>query len=392
MSHDASAPVWTCPKAAGELTGSDLLTLRREMGIIKSATESKVGTARAPGGQLKRALPRSGSSAILRDYGIYIMLVLITLAFSFTTKGFATINNLILILLQVSVMGILSVGMLFVILSKGIDLSVGSALAIAGMFSGLLAKQGPTPINIALALAVPLLLGLACGFLNGYLVSWGGLPPLIVTLGTMYAFRGFIVWYHVNPIYQLQPWYRVLGQEKVGPFPIPVIILLCVAGVSSLLLNRTRFGRYVYAVGGNEDAARAAGINVNLVKLCVYSISGFFCGLAGLVFTSRLGAAQSISGAGFEMVAIASVVVGGASLFGGRGTVGKTIVGALIMQIVQSGLVMLDVPSPIQQTILGFIIILAVWVDLFIQRKEGRKRSGPIQGLFTFTRPKHRKS
>jgi ribose/xylose/arabinose/galactoside ABC-type transport system permease subunit len=350
----------------------------------KSATESDVRAVWASDRERERSFAHSVPSMILRDHGIYIILVIIALVFSFTAKGFATINNLILILLQVSVMGIISVGMLFVILSKGIDLSVGSTLAIAGMFSGLLAKQEPTPVNVALALGVPLFLGLACGFVNGYLVSWGRLPPLIVTLGTMYAFRGFIVWYHVNPIYQLQPWYRILGQEKVGPIPVPVIILLCVAGITSLVLNRTRFGRYVYAVGGNEDAARAAGINVNLVKLCVYSISGFFCGLAGLVFTSRLGAAQSISGAGFEMVAIASVVVGGASLFGGRGTVGKTIVGALLMQIVQSGLVMLDVPSPIQQAILGFIIILAVWVDLFIQRSEGMKRSGSIRRLFSF--------
>jgi ribose/xylose/arabinose/galactoside ABC-type transport system permease subunit len=336
----------------------------------KSATEVKEAWL----SDHQRKKSQSAPSLILRDYGIYIILVIITLVFSFTTKGFATINNLILILLQVSVMGIISVGMLFVILSKGIDLSVGSILAIAGMFSGLLAKQTPTPLNIALAFGIPLLLGLACGLLNGYLVSWGRLPPLIVTLGTMYAYRGFIVWYHVNPIYQLQPWYRILGQEKAGPIPIPIIILLSVASVASLVLNRTRFGRYVYAVGGNEDAARAAGINVNLVKLSVYSISGLLCGLAGLVFTSRLGAAQSISGVGFEMVAIASVVVGGASLFGGRGTVGKTIVGALLMQIVQSGLVMLDVPSPIQQAILGFIIIFAVWVDLFIQRQNGAKR------------------
>jgi ribose/xylose/arabinose/galactoside ABC-type transport system permease subunit len=328
---------------------------------------------------------------ILRDYGIYIVLVIITVVFSLTTTGFATPNNLILILLQVSVMGIISVGMLFVILSKGIDLSVGSTLAIAGMFSGLLAKQDPTPLNIALALGLPLLLGLICGLINGYLVSWGRLPPLIVTLGTMYAFRGFIVWYHVNPIYQLQPWYRVLGQEKIGPVPLPVIILLCVMGVASLVLNRTRFGRYIYAVGGNEDAARAAGINVKLIKLSVYAISGFFCGLAGLVFTSRLGAAQSISGAGFEMVAIASVVVGGASLFGGRGTVGKTVVGALLMQIVQSGLVMLDVPSPIQQAILGFIIILAVWVDLFVQR-GGTNTSEPVRQLLSVTKLSKRRS
>ena len=130
----------------------------------------------------ERSLAHSARSMILRDYGIYIILVIITLAFSVTTKGFATINNLILILLQVSVMGIISVGMLFVIISKGIDLSVGSTLAIAGMFSGLLAKQEPTPVNVALALAVPLFLGLVCGLVNGYLVSWGRLPPLIVTL------------------------------------------------------------------------------------------------------------------------------------------------------------------------------------------------------------------
>lgn len=340
----------------------------------KSATEIK--KISVSGSQVETL--HFGPSLILRDYGIYIMLAILALVFSLTTKGFATINNLILILLQVSVMGIISVGMLFVILSKGIDLSVGSILAVAGIFSGLLSKQPATPVNVTLAFGIPLLLGLVCGVLNGYLVSWGMLPPLIVTLGTMYAYRGFIVWYHVNPIYQLPPWYRVLGQEKIGPIPLPVILLLSVAGIASLVLNRTRFGRYVYAVGGNEDAARAAGINVNLVKLCVYSISGLLCGLAGLVFTSRLGAAQSISGIGFEMVAIASVVVGGASLFGGRGTVGKTIVGALIMQIVQSGLVMLDVPSPIQQAILGFIIIFAVWVDLFIQRRNSGKRWFPF--------------
>jgi len=350
----------------------------------KNSTEANLRATLALDRQAKRSLARPTPSMVFREYGIYIILAIITVVFSLATKGFATINNFILILLQVSVMGIISVGMLFVILSRGIDLSVGSTLAIASIFSGLVAKQEPTPVNVALALGVPVVLGLACGVVNGFLVSCGRLPPLIVTLGTMYAFRGFIVWYHVNPIYQLQPWYRILGQEKVGLIPIPVIILVCVAGISSLVLNRTRFGRYVYAVGGNEEAARAAGINVNLVKLGVYSISGFFCGLAGLVFTSRLGAAQSISGAGFEMVAIASVVVGGASLFGGRGTVGKTIVGALLMQVVQSGLVMLNVPSPIQQAILGFIIILAVWVDLFIQTREDKRRSGPIRKFSLF--------
>jgi ribose/xylose/arabinose/galactoside ABC-type transport system permease subunit len=327
---------------------------------------------------------RGRVSEISREYGIYVVLALLVLGFSILAPSFASVTNFILILLQVSVMGILSIGMLFVILSRGIDLSVGSILAVSGMFAGLLAKQEFTLVNAVLAFAVPILLGLLCGMFNGALVAWLRLPALIVTLGTMYAYRGFIVWYHVNPIYQLQPWFRALGQEKIGPIPIPVIILLAVTLAASLVLNRTRFGRYVYAVGGNEDAARASGINVKLVKLGVYSISGSFCGLAGLVFTSRLGAAQSISGIGFELVAIASVVVGGASLFGGRGTVGKTLVGALIMQVVQSGLVMLDVPSPIQQATLGFIIIIAVAIDLFAQtRRNNAKLSVAIREFFS---------
>jgi ribose/xylose/arabinose/galactoside ABC-type transport system permease subunit len=331
-----------------------------------------------------RAIDQSRLSEILREYGIYIVLVVLVVGFSIVAPAFASLTNFILILLQVSVMGIISIGMLFVILSRGIDLSVGSILAISGIFAGLLAKQEFTVVNAALAFGVPILLGLLCGVINGSLVAWFRLPPLIVTLGTMYAFRGFIVWYHVNPIYQLQGWFRVLGQEKIGPIPIPVIILLIVTGVASLVLNRTRFGRYIYAVGGNEDATRASGINVKLVKLGVYSISGFFCGLAGLVFTSRLGAAQSISGMGFELIAIASVVVGGASLFGGRGTVGKTLVGALIMQVVQSGLVMLDVPSPIQQATLGLIIIVAVGIDFYVQNQQGSsKRSMSIRGFFS---------
>ena len=324
---------------------------------------------RAPNGGEEARTP--WRSEALRDYGIYLVLAVLVLGFSLVAPGFASVTNFILILLQVSVMGILSIGMLFVILSRGIDLSVGSILAVAGIFSGLIARQDASVVNVSLAIGLPILIGLFCGALNGAMIAWFRLPPLIVTLGTMYAFRGFIVWYHVNPIYQLQSWYRVLGQEKIGPIPIPVIILAAVTALASLILNRTRFGRYVYAIGGNEDAARASGINVKLVKLGVYTISGFFCGLAGLVFTSRLGAAQSISGIGFELVAIASVVVGGASLFGGRGSVGATLVGALIMQV------MLDVPSPIQQTILGFIIIIAVGVDMFVQN---RRTGGTLMG------------
>lgn len=316
----------------------------------------------------KQVAKQNNVGMALREYGIYFALVLLAIAFSAASSRFATPSNFILILLQVSVSGIMSIGMLFVILSAGIDLSVGSTLAVAGMISGIYAQKDPTPTNILIALVIPLGIGLFCGIFNGTLVAWAKVPALIVTLGTLYAYRGFVVWYRVNPVYDLQPWYRVIGTGSVGPIPIPVVVFLVVALIAAIVLKFTSFGRYVYAVGGNEQAARAAGINVSLVKLGVYTISGLLCGLAGLVFTSRLGAAQAISGQGYELIAIASVVVGGASLFGGRGTVEKTIVGALIIQVLQNGLVMLNVPSPIQQIIIGMIIIAAVGLDNLLRK------------------------
>lgn len=301
--------------------------------------------------------------ATFRDYGIYFALLLLVIAFCFASSNFAEARNFILILLQASVTGIISIGMLFVILTGGIDLSVGSTLALAGIMSGIFAQMDPTPSNVLLAIVIPMLIGLFCGLLNGFIIAWARVPALIVTLGTMYAYRGFVVWYRVNPIYNLQQWYRVIGQNSLGFIPIPVVIFFVIILGAYVVLNLTRFGRYVYAVGGNEPAARAAGINVKLIKLLVYTISGLLCGLAGLVFTSRLGAAQAISGEGFEMTAIASVVVGGASLTGGKGTVGKTVIGSLIIQVLSNGLVMLNVPSTIQQIIIGMIIIGAVGLD-----------------------------
>lgn len=320
----------------------------------------------------EKVINRKQSNYLLtaREYGIYFALIGLVLAFSIASPRFHSINNFVLILLQVSVTGIISIGMLFVILSAGIDLSVGSTLAVAGMISGIYAHKDPTTLNILFAIAFPFIIGVICGVINGSLVAWAKVPALIVTLGTLYAYRGFVVWYRVNPIYDLKPYYRIIGQNSIGPVPIPVVIFFLIALLASIVLNLTRFGRYIYAVGGNEAAAKAAGINVSLVKLGVYTISGFLCGLSGLVFTSRLGAAQAISGQGYELIAIASVVVGGASLFGGRGTVSKTIVGALIIQILQNGLVMLNVPSPIQQIIIGMIIIIAVGLDNLIRKTD----------------------
>jgi len=241
----------------------------------------------------------------------------------------------------------------------------------------LFAQRDPTLLNAFLAFAVPIAVGLLGGALNGAIIAGAGVNPLIVTLGTLTAFRGFVVWYRVNPIYDLQPYYRVVGQGTVGGIPVPVLILALVATVAWIVLSHTKFGRYVYAVGGNREAARAAGINVNLITFAVYVISGLCVGIASLIFTSRLMAAQAISGQGFELQAIAAAVIGGASLFGGRGKVSNTIVGAVIMGVLFNGFVMLDVPQPIQQMAVGVIIIVAVWLDGVLRK---RRRAGRVPG------------
>ena len=313
------------------------------------------------------------SLPVVRDYGIYFALIALIAYFSLRVPQFRTWDNAALIVLQVSVIGIIAIGMTFTIITAGIDLSVGSLLAIAGIVSGQFAQGDPTPVNVACAFALPIVVGVLGGALNGAVIAGAGVNPLIVTLGTLTAFRGFVVWYRVNPIYDLQPYYSVVGQGSLLGVPVPVIVLALVAVTASLVLGYTRFGRYVYAVGGNREAARAAGINVGLVTFCVYVISGLCVGIAALIFTSRLMAAQAISGQGFELQAIAAAVIGGASLFGGRGKISNTIVGALIMGVLFNGFVMLDVSQPIQQMSVGIIIIVSVWLD-GVLRKRRRMR------------------
>lgn len=301
--------------------------------------------------------------AVLRDYGIYLALILLVIYFSVRIPQFRTADNGLLILLQVSVIGIIAIGMTFTIITAGIDLSVGSLLAVAGIMSGIFAQKPFSPASAFIAFALPLVVGLLGGALNGAIIAAVRVNPLIVTLGTLTAYRGFVVWYRVNPIYDLQPYYRGIGQGSIGGIPVPVLILALVSVVAAATLRYTRFGRYVYAVGGNVEAARAAGINVAMITFAVYVISGLCVGIAALIFTSRLMAAQAISGEGFELQAIAAAVIGGASLFGGRGRISNTLIGTLIMGVLFNGFVMLDVPQPIQQMFVGAIIIAAVWLD-----------------------------
>jgi len=319
-----------------------------------------------------RACAARARRADTRALGLYAALALLVLGFSLASPAFRSAENLSLVLRQVSVNGILAVGMTFAVLSAGIDLSVGSLLAVAGLVSALLAQREPGALGIALALGAPCAVGVLGGLVNGGIVAYTRVSPLIVTLGTLTAYRGFAVWFRVNPVYELQPWYRELGRLELGPLPLPALVFFGCAALASLVLSRTRFGRHVYAVGGNEAAARAAGIDVARVKLAVYAISGFCAGLAALVLTARLGAAQSVAGQGFELQAIAAVVVGGASLFGGRGRIRDSVAGALLIGVLFNGLVLLDVPSPVQQMLIGAIIVGAVWMDAALRGRDDR--------------------
>ena len=318
----------------------------------------------------KSALGARDLTSIARDYGMHFALAILVIAFFIVSPDFRTVPNLLNVLNQSAVIGIVSIGMTFVILTAGIDLSVGSLLALTSLTSGVFAVQsGASPGMAVLALLVPIGVGLIGGAINGGIISTGLASPLIVTLGTLTAYRGLAVQYHVDPIYGLPSWYKQIGAGTILGIPNPIIIFAVVILVASLVVNRSRFGRQVYAVGGNERAARSAGINVARIKLAVYVISGLCVAIAAVINTARVGAAQATAGAGLELQAVAAVVIGGTSLFGGRGKISNTVIGTLVLAVLFNGLVLLNVSSPIQSIIIGIIIIGAVSLDGFFRRR-----------------------
>jgi ribose/xylose/arabinose/galactoside ABC-type transport system permease subunit len=310
-------------------------------------------------------------TSLVRNYGMVIVLLGVIITFSLASPFFATFQNAVNILNQVAVIGIVAVGMTFVILTSGIDLSVGSMLAVCSLVSAEFSVQTDPSLFIKiLAFAAPVVLGAIMGGVNGTLVATGYIAPFVVTLATLGAFRGFAVWYHANPIYGLPSWYRALGVESVfGTIPYSVLMYLTVVVLASLTLNRTKFGRRVYAVGGNEHASRASGINVARVKFAVYVISGVCVGLAVILQNGRVGGGQSYAGDGMELRAIAAVIIGGVSLFGGRGSISNAVTGTLVLGVLFNGLVLLNVPSPIQVIIIGAILVAAVMFDGIFGRR-----------------------
>jgi inositol transport system permease protein len=291
-----------------------------------------------------------------------IALVAISAVLSIARPVFLTPANLINVVRQISINGILAVGVTYVLLTGGVDLSLGSLVALTGVVAALFAHPGQYPTVMPVIMGV--LAGAMCGAANGLMITWGRVAPFIVTLGMMTTARGLaLVVSNGRPVSNLSKEFNWLGGGDVAGVPIPVVILLLVAAVSWAFLKNIRLGRYIYAVGGNENAARASGINVGAVKLFAYTVCGTLAGLAGVVLASRITTGQPNAGVGYELDAIAAVVIGGTSLTGGVGGVGGTILGALLMGVINNGLDLLNVSSYFQQIVRGLIIVGAVWLD-----------------------------
>jgi ribose transport system permease protein/inositol transport system permease protein len=310
-------------------------------------------------------------------YAAPLFLLLLVVAFALLEPRFLHPLNLFNILRQVSIAGLIAIGMTFVVLTAGIDLSVGSLLALAGLVGAYVAKGGlddrfAVGAGVAagnpaiLALMAAIAIGLAGGTLQGLVVTRLRVPPFVVTLGGLTAFRGAALLFSGGgPISGFAPDYTWWGQGRIGIVPVPVIIFLVAAVIAHLVLKYTRFGRHVYATGGNRDAADLNGVPTQRITLLVYVIIGFFCGLSGFLLSARLSSAEAVAGLGLELTVIASVVIGGTSLFGGVGGVFGTVVGALLIGVLTNGLVLLNVSSFIQQIVIGVILVAAVAFDQF---------------------------
>ncbi|KXF75781.1 sugar ABC transporter permease [Paramesorhizobium deserti] len=307
---------------------------------------------------------------IIQEYGIFVAFLLLALVLSISNEYFLTAGNISNVLLQTSINGILAIGMTFVILTRGIDLSVGSVVALAGIVSASFATTSSTagvpgaPYPALLALPVGLLVGIACGAIVGIIVSRFAVPAFVATLGMLSAARGMTLLYGGGrPVPALTPEFRWIGTGNILGIPMPVVLLAIVFLVSWWVLNRTRFGRYIYAVGGNPHAAVTSGINVSRLRLSVYVISGGLAGLAGMLLSARTGSALPQAGISYELDAIAAVVIGGTSLSGGVGRITGTLVGALIIGVMNNGLDLMGVQSYYQQVLKGALIVGAVMLD-----------------------------
>ncbi len=299
--------------------------------------------------------------SLIFKYRAVFVLIILCLVLSIMTPRFIGISNIMNVLTQISVNAIIAIGMTCVILTGGIDLSVGSVVAIAGAVTASLVKSN---VSILIALLVALAIGSLIGLFNGAVISKMKIQPFIVTLSTMSILRG-VTYVYTNgiPISGLSSGFMFIGNYRFLEVPFPVFIVILIFLITWYVINQTRFGRYVYALGGNEDSARLTGINTDSVKTIVYILSGVFAAISGVIVTSRIGSASPNAGSGYEMDAIAAVVLGGTSMAGGEGTIIGSIIGAMIIGVLNNGLNLLNVSPFYQSIVKGVVILLAVMMD-----------------------------
>ncbi|KJK11431.1 ribose ABC transporter permease [Terrabacter sp. 28] len=305
----------------------------------------------------------------------FASLIVIAIFFSVASPTFMTYGNIVNVLFSTVVIGLLALGTTFVIITGGIDLSIGTGMALCAVMSGQFIVNWHLPWPLGLVLAV--LFGGLLGFVNGFNVARLGLPPFIATLATMLVAQGLaLVVSHSAPIYfNDTPGYLQVSTGNLIPglnFPNAVIVLILATAVAGVLIRRTILGRYTFAIGSNEEATALSGIDVGRWKILIYTLAGLFTGLAGVMISARLGSAQPATGAGYELQAIAAVVIGGTSLAGGKGSILGTIIGALIISVLNNGLQLMSIPQEWQNVILGVVILVAVYADMARKRASTR--------------------
>ncbi|TXT44744.1 MAG: ribose transport system permease protein [Spirochaetes bacterium] len=313
-----------------------------------------------------KTLQRDEVSKLFARYGVFGVLFVITVAMSLANKSFLTVPNLINVARQVSINTIIAAGMTFIIITSGIDLSVGSLVALSSCVAMIVIEATGSSL---LGICTGVVVGGVAGSLNGAFVAWAGIPPFIVTLAGLTIYRGIaLIITGGTPIIRFEGGFRFQG--AFFGVPVPVIIMAVVVVFMQFLLTRTAFGTHVYSVGGNEEASRLSGIKVGWVKFKVYVMGGMLTALAGMVLMGRLSSAQPNTGEGFELDAIAAVILGGTSLMGGRGAIWGTLVGAFIIGILNNGFNLMAVDAHFQLVAKGVIILLAVLLDRYIKRSK----------------------
>ena len=306
---------------------------------------------------------------LMKGQAIWVVFIVLCIGFTIANPRFITATNLLIMLRQVAVWGIASVGMTFVILLGDIDLATGSIITFVNVLCSYLMVHMGVPM--ALAIIITLAASTLIGVLNGFMVSTIGIPALIATFATQTAFSGIaLIICDGQPINGFTESFKVFGQGKIGPVPVPVIIMILCFALGAFILNKTYFGRYFYAVGGNIEAARLSGIRTGRVKYLVFALSGFFAGLAGLVLLSRVNSGMGNAGLGYEFKVITCVVLGGVSVSGGSGRMSGVVAGTLIISALNNGMVLINLNSWVQNIVLGIVLVLAVGFDCYQKKRQ----------------------